>query len=42
MTLARQAILTTSRIEWATPVLYLPAPDGVLFDLGREAEPLKS
>ena len=41
VTLARQAILTTSRIEWATPVLYLRAPDGVLFDLGREAVPLK-
>jgi hypothetical protein len=41
VTLARQAILTTSRSEWATPVLYLRAPEGVLFDFGREAIPLE-
>ncbi len=43
VTLARQAILTTSRNEWATPVLYLRAADGTLFawdrDLADETSP---
>lgn len=33
VTLARQAVLAASETEWATPVLYLRAVDGVLFDL---------
>ncbi|GAA2149109.1 CHAT domain-containing protein [Humibacillus xanthopallidus] len=37
VTLARQAVLAASEGEWATPVLYLRAVDGVLFDL--EARP---
>ena len=36
VTLARQAILTTSRNEWATPVLYLRATDGTLFAWDRD------
>ncbi len=36
VTLARQAILTTSRNEWATPVLYLRAADGTLFAWDRD------
>ena len=36
VTLARQAILTTSRSEWATPVLYLRASDGTLFAWDRD------
>ena len=36
VTLARQAILTTSRSEWATPVLYLRATDGTLFAWDRD------
>ncbi|MEP6649043.1 MAG: CHAT domain-containing protein [Lapillicoccus sp.] len=42
VTLARQAILTTSRSEWATPVLYLRATDGVLFDLDSETVPVET
>ncbi|HEU5000267.1 MAG TPA: CHAT domain-containing protein [Lapillicoccus sp.] len=37
VTLARQAILTTSRNEWATPVLYLRTSDGTLFAWDRDA-----
>jgi CHAT domain-containing protein len=36
VTLARQAILTTSRNEWATPVLYLRTSDGTLFAWDRD------
>ena len=38
VTLARQAILATSRSEWATPVLYLRAKDGVIFDIPHPAQ----
>ncbi|XKF83000.1 CHAT domain-containing protein [Humibacillus xanthopallidus] len=39
VTLARQAVLAASEAEWATPVLYLRAVDGVLFDLEHRDEP---
>ncbi|HET8988983.1 MAG TPA: CHAT domain-containing protein [Humibacillus sp.] len=39
VTLARQAVLAVSESEWATPVLYLRAVDGVLFDLEARDEP---
>jgi hypothetical protein len=39
VTLARQAILATSRTEWATPVLYLRTSDGVIFDISAPAAP---
>jgi hypothetical protein len=39
VTLARQAVLAASEGEWATPVLYLRAVDGVLFDLAAPPEP---
>ncbi|TQM57471.1 CHAT domain-containing protein [Humibacillus xanthopallidus] len=39
VTLARQAVLAASEAEWATPVLYLRAVDGVLFDLAAPPEP---
>lgn len=36
LTEARKAIFASaSDIEWGTPVLYLSAPDGVIFDLAR-------
>ena len=38
VTLARQAVLAASEGEWATPVLYLRAVDGVLFDLEHRDE----
>ncbi|HET7801355.1 MAG TPA: hypothetical protein VFL38_13110, partial [Humibacillus xanthopallidus] len=38
VTLARQAVLAASEGEWATPVLYLRAVDGVLFDLEARTE----
>ena len=32
---ARRAILATSKSEWATPVLYLRAPDGILVEIKK-------
>ena len=38
VTEARKAIFATGReVEWATPVLYLRAPDGRIFDIDRPA-----
>jgi hypothetical protein len=38
VTEARKAIFATGReVEWATPVLYLRAPDGRIFDVDRSA-----
>jgi hypothetical protein len=34
---ARRAILATSKSEWATPVLYLRAPDGILVEVTKPA-----
>jgi hypothetical protein len=39
VTLARQAVLAASENEWATPVLYLRAVDGVLFDITPRGAP---
>ena len=39
VTEARKAIFAMGReVEWATPVLYLRAPDGRIFDVDRSAE----
>ncbi|HEX9376781.1 MAG TPA: choice-of-anchor D domain-containing protein [Actinomycetota bacterium] len=38
---ARKAVyFTGNRVEWATPVLYLRAPDGRLFDIAGAAPPV--
>jgi CHAT domain len=36
---ARKAVYTVSPLEWATPVLYLRAADGQLFDITQETPP---
>ena len=36
---ARKAVYTVSPLEWATPVLYLRAADGQLFDITQEIPP---
>jgi hypothetical protein len=42
VTEARKAIFAGGReIEWATPVLYLRAPDGRIFDVAPSASPPK-
>ncbi len=39
---ARKAVYTVSPLEWATPVLYLRAADGQLFDIARDKRPTSS
>ena len=42
VTEARKAIFAAGcEVEWATPVLYLRAPDGRIFDVDRTAEPVR-
>jgi CHAT domain/Tetratricopeptide repeat len=36
---ARKAVYTVSPLEWATPVLYLRAADGQLFDITQDTAP---
>ena len=36
---ARKAVYTVSPLEWATPVLYLRAADGQLFDITQDTRP---